>query len=91
MHRFWTLRSIIFHLGFFGFLGSYKVVHLELSFWVFLQEAESKAKSMEEQIGNLQMRLEERNEQLQASASTTEKVPSHNPVAYMFFSFVLTF
>ncbi|PON98249.1 myosin heavy chain, cardiac protein [Trema orientale] len=39
--------------------------------WVL--EAETKAKNMEEQIGKLQRRLEERNDQLQASASTTEK------------------
>ncbi|XP_062081739.1 nuclear envelope-associated protein 2-like [Humulus lupulus] len=37
------------------------------------QEAETKAKNMEDQIGKLQRRLEERNEQLQASTSTTEK------------------
>lgn len=37
------------------------------------QEAETKAKNMEEELGTLQMRLEERNAQLQASASTAEK------------------
>ncbi|OIW07071.1 hypothetical protein TanjilG_02705 [Lupinus angustifolius] len=37
------------------------------------QEAESKAKSMELEIGRLQKNLEERNEQLQASASSAEK------------------
>ncbi|KAJ7973214.1 myosin heavy chain, cardiac muscle isoform-like [Quillaja saponaria] len=37
------------------------------------QEAETKAKNMEEEIGRLQKRLEDRNEQLQASASTAEK------------------
>ncbi|KAF7818017.1 nuclear envelope-associated protein 2-like [Senna tora] len=37
------------------------------------QEAEMKAKNMEGEIGKLQKRLEERNEQLQASASTAEK------------------
>lgn len=41
----------------------------------FLQEAEAKAKNMEEEIARLQGRLEERNGQLQASASTAEKVP----------------
>uniref|UniRef100_A0A803PVZ1 Uncharacterized protein n=1 Tax=Cannabis sativa TaxID=3483 RepID=A0A803PVZ1_CANSA len=39
--------------------------------WVL--EAETKAKNMEDQICKLQRRLEERNEQLQASTSTTEK------------------
>lgn len=43
---------------------------------IFLQEAETKAKSMEQEIGRLHKRLEERNEQLQASASTVEKVLS---------------
>ncbi|KAF7805026.1 nuclear envelope-associated protein 2-like [Senna tora] len=37
------------------------------------QEAEIKAKNMEEEIGRLHKKLEERNEQLQASASTAEK------------------
>lgn len=37
------------------------------------QEAETKAKTMEDEIGRLQKILEERNEQLQASTSTTEK------------------
>ncbi|XP_028792082.1 nuclear envelope-associated protein 2 [Neltuma alba] len=37
------------------------------------QEAEIKARSMEEEIGRLRRRLEERNEQLQASAATAEK------------------
>ncbi|KAJ7977812.1 myosin heavy chain, cardiac muscle isoform-like [Quillaja saponaria] len=37
------------------------------------QEAETKAKNMEGEIGKLQKRLEERNEQLQASASYAEK------------------
>lgn len=37
------------------------------------QEAEVKARNMEEEIDRLQKRLEERNERLQASASTTEK------------------
>ncbi|KAE9589540.1 hypothetical protein Lal_00000101 [Lupinus albus] len=37
------------------------------------QEAETKAKSMELEIGRLQKNLEERNEQLQASASSAEK------------------
>lgn len=40
-----------------------------------LQEAESKAKNMEEEICRLQRSLEERSGQLQASASTAEKVP----------------
>lgn len=43
--------------------------------WEFLQEAESKAKDMEEKIFKLQKSLEERNGQLQASASDAEKVP----------------
>jgi len=38
------------------------------------QEAETNAKNMELQIGRLQKNLEERNEQLQASASSAEKV-----------------
>ncbi|KAK7266691.1 hypothetical protein RIF29_19341 [Crotalaria pallida] len=38
------------------------------------QEAETKAKSMEYEIGKLQKKLEERNEQLQASASSAEEV-----------------
>lgn len=33
-----------------------------------------KAKNMEEEIGKLQKKLEERNEDLQASASTAEQV-----------------
>ncbi|GMN44115.1 hypothetical protein TIFTF001_013315 [Ficus carica] len=37
------------------------------------QEAETKAKTMEEEMSRLQKRLEERNEQLQASTSTSEK------------------
>ncbi|XP_031399788.1 nuclear envelope-associated protein 2-like isoform X1 [Punica granatum] len=37
------------------------------------QEAETKAKGLEEEIRRLQKRLDERNEELQASASTAEK------------------
>ncbi|CAK7340434.1 unnamed protein product [Dovyalis caffra] len=37
------------------------------------QEAENKAKTMEEEISRLQERLEERNDQLQSSASAAEK------------------
>ncbi|KAK7269469.1 hypothetical protein RIF29_22196 [Crotalaria pallida] len=37
------------------------------------QEAETKAKSMEYEIGKLEKKLEERNEQLQASASSAEE------------------
>ncbi|KAK4282691.1 hypothetical protein QN277_014037 [Acacia crassicarpa] len=37
------------------------------------QEAQMKAKNMEEEIGKLQTRLEERNSQLQASAAAVEK------------------
>ncbi|XP_018844283.1 nuclear envelope-associated protein 2-like [Juglans regia] len=37
------------------------------------QEAEAKAKNMEEEIGRLEKKLEERNAKLQASASTAEK------------------
>ena len=42
--------------------------------WRFLQEAEIRAKNMEEEMSRLQKSLEERNRQLQASASTAEKV-----------------
>ena len=45
----------------------------------FLQEAENKARIMEEEISTLQERLEERNGQLQASASTADKVPIYAP------------
>lgn len=38
------------------------------------QEAETNAKNMELQIGRLQKNLEEKNEQLQASTSSAEKV-----------------
>lgn len=38
------------------------------------QEAEIRAKNMEEEMLRLQKSLEDRNEQLQASASTSEKV-----------------
>ncbi|KAH7542895.1 hypothetical protein FEM48_Zijuj02G0123700 [Ziziphus jujuba var. spinosa] len=43
------------------------------------EEAETEAKNMEEEFTRLQRRLEERNGQLQASASTAEKVPTHIP------------
>ncbi|MFQ6650210.1 hypothetical protein Gotur_022176 [Gossypium turneri] len=41
------------------------------------EEAETKARHMEEEIFKLQTRLEERNGQLQASASAAEKVPHY--------------
>lgn len=40
----------------------------------FLQEAESKAKKMEEEINKLQKNLEEKNGELQFSALNTEEV-----------------
>lgn len=40
----------------------------------YLQEAESKAKKMEEEINKLQETLEEKNGELQFSALNTEKV-----------------
>lgn len=42
--------------------------------YFFSQEAETQAKNMELEIGRLQKKLEEKNEQLQASASSAEKV-----------------
>lgn len=45
----------------------------------FLQDAENKARIMEEEISRLQERLEERNGQLQVSASTADKVPINVP------------
>lgn len=60
----------------FVFVGSFWFVYAILSaFWGFLQEAQMKAKNLEEEIGRLQKRLEHRNEKLEASASTAEKVP----------------
>ena len=56
---------------------------------MFSQEAETKAKTMEAQIGQLQKKLEERNEQLQASTSTTEKVPYN--VCFPLLSWLLSF
>lgn len=43
-------------------------------FELFLQEAETKAKTMEQEIGRLHLELEERDEQLKASATTATKV-----------------
>ncbi|KAJ6775649.1 NUCLEAR ENVELOPE-ASSOCIATED PROTEIN 1 [Salix purpurea] len=42
-------------------------------------DAENKARIMEEEISRLQERLEERNGQLQVSASTADKVPINVP------------
>lgn len=53
------------------------------------QEAETKAKNMEDEIFRLQMRLEEKNGQLQASASAAEKVPACNLMLYFFHFFWL--
>lgn len=52
--------------------------------WGLLQEVETKAKHMEEEIGKLQKRLEQRNVQLDASTSKTEKVPTNIPLLYNF-------
>uniref|UniRef100_A0A2P2K271 Myosin-11 n=1 Tax=Rhizophora mucronata TaxID=61149 RepID=A0A2P2K271_RHIMU len=49
------------------------------------QEAENTAKKMGEQIYRLQKTLEERNCQLQSSASNSEKVPFGIPVFYFIF------
>lgn len=61
------------------------------SVWFFSsllnQEAETKARNMEEEIFRLQTRLEERNGQLQASASAAEKVPPTS----QFLNFVISF
>lgn len=51
-----------------------------LSGWLFcnfcalLQEVETKAKNMEEEVYRLRKSLEEKNGQLQATASTADKV-----------------
>lgn len=45
-------------------------------FCVFSQDAEIKAKNMEEEIYRLHKSLDEKNGQLQATASTAEKVKS---------------
>lgn len=42
---------------------------------MFFQEAETKAKIMEQEIGRLHVELDERDEQLKASATTATKVP----------------
>ena len=46
---------------------------------------------MEEEIGSLQKRLEERNAQLQASATTAEKVPLIYHSFLILFLLALTF
>jgi hypothetical protein len=57
----------------------------------FLQEAENKAKIMEEEISRLQERMEERNGQLLASSSTADKVPLNGPPFDFTFYWPLTF
>ncbi len=70
---------VLFGLSDFGLVG------------MFNQEAETKAKNMEEELGTLQMRLEERNAQLQASASTAEKVPLISKSFFNYVSFSINF
>lgn len=54
---------------------------------IFSQEAETNAKNMELEIGRLQKNLEEKNEQLQASASSAEKVSFIHPgLPYYYFA-----
>lgn len=45
-------------------------------FFLFLQEAEIRARNMEDEIYRLRKSLDERNGQLLATASTAEKVKS---------------
>lgn len=73
-----TLISMISTFCVFVYVGRGKFMVLMekcfMDFLFYLQEAELKAKSMEEEIGILQKKLEERNEQIQASASSAVKV-----------------
>lgn len=59
-------------------MGSFDFVICYL--FLLAQEAEMKAKNMEEEICRLQKSLEERNGELQSSASTAEKVRNLNQV-----------
>jgi hypothetical protein len=45
--------------------------------FIFSQEAETNAKIMELEISKLQKKLEEKNEQLQASTSSAQKVSNY--------------
>lgn len=75
LYLVWGLKSITFFFLWAFLLWVMDVCIKNLIWGSFLQEAEAKAKNMEEEIARLQSSLEERNGQLQASASTAEKVP----------------
>lgn len=55
------------------------------------QEAETNAKNMELEIGRLQMNLEQKDQQLQASASSTEKVYTFSGVYLSLLLFTLIY
>lgn len=62
-------------LGVFPFWGFWWEFEFKWFFELFLQEAETKAKIMEQEIGRLHVELEEKDEQLKTSATTATKVP----------------
>lgn len=57
---------------------------LQFMDFIFSQEAETNAKVMELEIGKLQKKLEEKNEQLQVSTSSAEKVSISYTVPYYY-------